>query len=183
MRRRASGGPSARRSVWSRGVGRQLSRRRRAAGSRLHDVHLLRVWFRPYAERIMPYQGISDTLHQLKRHQIKLALISNVPLPGTLYERVLDRHGISDVFDSLHFSYDCGSRKPSPAMLRDALTVLQSEPGNSVMVGDRRASDIAAGRAAGVATVWVRSEDGGGPEPDFAIDSLAALPTLMEEKF
>ncbi|MEE8366683.1 MAG: HAD family hydrolase [Thermoanaerobaculia bacterium] len=160
-----------------------LTSLRRAAGSRLHDVHLLRSWFRPYAERIKPYQGISDTLHWLKRHRLKLALVSNVPLPGALYLRILDRHGIAGVFDSIHFSYDCGSRKPSPAMLRDALAVLQSEPGDSVMVGDRRASDIAAGRAAGVATVWIRSEDGGGPAPDFAIDSLAALPALIEEKF
>ena len=163
-----------------------LTRLRKAAGSRLHTAQLLGTWFRPYAESIEPYEGVSEALLRLKRqhrHQLKLALISNVPLPGALYLRVLEQYGLAHVFDSIHFSYDCGSRKPSPAMLRDALGVLQSEPGAAVMVGDRRASDIAAGRAAGVATVWIRSDDGGGPEPDFTIDSIVELPALMEEKF
>ena len=158
-----------------------LTSLRRLVGSRLHDVHLLGAWFRPYAEQMTLYEGSRAALRWLKQHKYKLALISNVPLPGTLYLQVLKRFGIDDVFDSIHFSYDCGSRKPSPAMIRDALAVLQSDPNETVMVGDRRASDVAAGRAAGVATVWIRSDDGGGPAADFTIDSLAALPDLIRK--
>jgi HAD superfamily hydrolase (TIGR01509 family) len=131
---------------------------------------------------MQPYEGINTTLRWLERRKFKLALVSNVPLPGALYLEVLKRFGLAKFFHSTHFSYDSGSRKPSPAMLRDALTALKSESSRAVMVGDRRASDIAAGRAAGVATVWIRSDDGGGPEADFTIGSMAELPTLVEEK-
>ena len=79
----------------------------------------------------------------------------------------------------MHFSYDARSRKPSPAMLRSALAELGVAPASAVMVGDRRAVDIAAGRAAGASTVWVESDDGGGPQPDEKIGSLAELPDLL----
>ena len=163
-----------------------LTRLRKAARSRLHDLRLLGTWFRPYAESIKPCPGVNETLHRLKRHrqdQLKLAIISNVPVPGALYLQVLKRFGMLEAFDSTYFSYDRGSRKPSPAMLRDVMAAIGTEPEEAIMVGDRRASDIAAGRAAGVATVWIRSDDGGGPEADFAIDSLVDLPELLEENF
>lgn len=44
---------------------------------------------------------------------------------------------------------DCDCRKPRPGMLRRAMAELAIDAGRSVLVGDR-ASDIAAGRAAGV---------------------------------
>jgi HAD superfamily hydrolase (TIGR01509 family) len=92
---------------------------------------------------------------------------------------VLRRHGILDWFHSLHFSYDAGSRKPSPAMMRSALGELGVRPTEAVMVGDRRPNDVAAGRAAGTGTIWVRSDDGGGPAADFKVESLAEVPGLL----
>jgi D-glycero-D-manno-heptose 1,7-bisphosphate phosphatase len=44
---------------------------------------------------------------------------------------------------------DCDCRKPQPGMLRRAIAALAIDPGGSVLIGDR-ATDIAAGRAAGV---------------------------------
>ena len=110
---------------------------------------------------------------------LKLALVSNVPLPGELYSRVLERHGLVEFFDHLVFSYDADSRKPSPAMLRQAMVSVGAEPDKTVMVGDRRDRDIAAGRFAGTGTVWIRGDDTGGQEPDASIGALAELPDLL----
>lgn len=158
-----------------------LARLRRAVGSRAHNLTLLAVWFRPYAEHLQPVEGAAAALAELAGMGLRLALVSNVPLPGKLYLRVLDNHRLSRVIESFHFSYDEGSRKPSPVMLRAACRALDLRVSDAVMVGDRPASDVAAGRAAGTWTVRVRSEHSGGPSADAEIRSIAELPQLLAE--
>lgn len=152
------------------------------AGTRCvaEDLDLLGAWFGPYGERLVPLANAAEALAALSGSAKKLALVSNVPLPGELYARVLERHGLLPYFDHLVFSYDVGSRKPSPAMLRQAMAGLGVEPAATIMVGDRRERDIAAGRFAGVRTVWIRSDDSGGPAPDATLDSLGELPAHLE---
>ena len=157
-----------------------LRRLRRGTGVRVRNLPLLAAWFRPYAEELEPLPGARQALAELRARGLGLALVSNVPLPGRLYVQVLERHGLRELFDSLHFSYDSGHRKPSPAMLREALAALGVPARQAAMVGDRRSADVAAGRAAGVRTIWVRSDDRGGPDPDHEVGSLAEVPGLLE---
>ncbi|HEY1726229.1 MAG TPA: D-glycero-beta-D-manno-heptose 1,7-bisphosphate 7-phosphatase [Steroidobacteraceae bacterium] len=49
---------------------------------------------------------------------------------------------------------DCDCRKPQPGMLRRAAAALGADLGASILIGDR-ASDIAAGRSAGVGRCWL----------------------------
>jgi HAD superfamily hydrolase (TIGR01549 family) len=156
-----------------------LRRLRKRAHVKTHTATLLGLWFRPFAEQLGPLQGVETALRDLRQLGVKMSLISNVPLPGQLYRELLRAWGLEQYFESFHFSYDERSRKPSPAMLRDALAGLRVSPSSAVMVGDRRAVDIAAGRAAGTATVWLRSEDGGGPQADRIIESLLELPQVL----
>jgi HAD superfamily hydrolase (TIGR01662 family) len=156
-----------------------LARLRSQAGGRSADLDLLAAWFRPYGEQLVPTTGAREALEALRQMELKLALVSNVPLPGSLYAAVLARHGLADPFDRMYFSYDCESRKPSPAMLRLAMSDLDVAASACVMVGDRRERDIAAGRLAGTGTIWIRSTDAGGPAADATIDGLADLPGLL----
>ena len=156
-----------------------LDRLRSRSRTQASDSELLSAWFGPYGEQLVPLEGAAAALATLGDTDLKLALVSNVPLPGEIYEPVLRRQGLADVFDHLVFSYDAGSRKPSPAMLRQAMVAIGAEPERTVMVGDRRDRDIAAGRSAGTGTVWIRSDDGGGPDPEATIDALADLPKLL----
>jgi putative hydrolase of the HAD superfamily len=158
---------------------RHLKRLRRRAGIKTHSLVLLRTWFRPFAEQLRPLPRVRPTLAELARRGHAMAVISNVPLPGRLYREVLERTGLAEFFRGFFFSYDQGSRKPSPAMLRSALAALDSPPSEAVMIGDRRSVDIVAGRAAGTGTVWVQSEDDLGPQPDFVIDELSGLLTVV----
>jgi HAD superfamily hydrolase (TIGR01509 family) len=157
-----------------------LAALRRRAGVRLRDLTLLGAWFRPYGESLRPLPGAVAALRQLRERGLRLALCSNVPLPGPLYREVLERHQLAAPLESLHFSYDEGTRKPSPHMLRNAMAALDVPAERALMIGDRRTSDVAAGRAAGVGTVWLRSDDGGGPRADHEIDRLADLPALVD---
>jgi HAD superfamily hydrolase (TIGR01509 family) len=156
-----------------------LRRLRRHAGVRTRGDVLLGLWFRPFSEQLKPLAGARHALGRLRARDFKLALISNVPLPGGLYLEILERHGLGRHFDSFHFSYDEGSRKPSPAMLRSALAKLETPPGFALMVGDRPAVDIAAGRSAGTATAWIESSYREGPRADLELASVADLPDRL----
>lgn len=156
-----------------------LKRLRRHAGVRTRGERLLALWFQPFGEQLTALPGVETALATLRRRDFKLALVSNVPLPGSLYREMLERLGLARYFDSLHFSYDEGSRKPSPVMLKRALAVLEIPARFALMVGDRRATDVAAGRIAGTATAWVRSSFRDGPPADLEVASLAELPALL----
>lgn len=155
---------------------RALRRRLRV---RARDLTLLRAWFGPYGEQLRPVPGALDAVRQLAGAGLALGVVSNVPLPAALYEEALTRFGLLALLPVRRFSYDAGSRKPSPAMIREVLAELGADAAGAVMVGDRRSSDIAAGRAAGTRTVWIESADAGGPAPDLRVAALAELPGLL----
>lgn len=154
-------------------------RLRRETGARGRTLRFLASWFRPFAESLEPMPGALEAVATLRRSGHRLGIVSNVPLPGALYRRVLKRTGLESAFTDFRFSYDEDSRKPSPAMVRAALEALGATPGATWMVGDRRSSDVAAGLAAGLKTVWVKSEYAAGPKPDFTVGRLAEVPDLI----
>jgi HAD superfamily hydrolase (TIGR01662 family) len=157
-------------------------RLRRETGARGRTLKFLASWFRPFAESLESLPGALNAVKTLRVAGYRLGVVSNVPLPGVLYRRVLKRTGLEAAFADFRFSYDEDSRKPSPAMLRAALDALDAVPAKAWMVGDRRSSDVAAGRAAGLTTVWVRSEYTEGPQPDHVVDRLADVPALVAQQ-
>jgi HAD superfamily hydrolase (TIGR01509 family) len=156
-----------------------LARLLRETGAAASGDEVLAAWFRPYGESLRPDPAASAVLAELIAAGLQLALISNVALPGALYRRRLEEWGLVGFFRGLWFSHDEGSRKPAPSMLRAALAALGVAPGEAVMVGDRRSTDVAAGRAAGTRTIWLRSSHAEGPEPDLTIERLADLPAAL----
>ena len=157
-----------------------LERLVRSCRTRAAPDDLLRAWFRPYAESLRPCSEALDVLVALAARGLELALVSNVPAPGAFYRERMQVWGLAQPFRRLFFSYDEGSRKPSPAMLRSALLEVGVEPARAVMVGDRQRSDVAAGIAAGTRTVWLSSGHAGGPRPDIVIESLSELPAVID---
>lgn len=178
-------------SPWRRGYGRRyrlgreapllphFERLARTSGSAAPPDRLLAAWVGPYLRGLRPLSGVEDALARLAAAELPLALVSNVPLPGRCFREVLTEQGLAPYFRSLHFSFDAGGRKPGPLLVLAALGSVGASPEGAVFVGDRRSTDVAAGRAAGVATVWVRSGDAGGPEPDAEVGSLAEVPALL----
>lgn len=135
---------------------------------------ILSAWLSPYLDSLRPLEGVPEAVSALAE-QVPLAVVSNVPAPGRFYRQTLGRFGLVEPIRTFHYSYDEGSRKPSPAMLEQALSRLGVTASGALMVGDRRDSDVAAGRAAGTKTAWLRSDRAEGPEPDLVADDLAEL--------
>jgi len=152
-----------------------------ATGAQAQPRELLAAWFGPYGASLVPMPGAVETLAALRAMELRIGLVSNVALPGDFYRELLVRWEIAPHIEVFRFSLEAGSRKPAPRMLHEALATLGSAPAAAVMVGDRKASDVAAGRAAGTRTVWLRSAHDEGPEADAIIYDLIDLPALLAE--
>jgi D-glycero-D-manno-heptose 1,7-bisphosphate phosphatase len=72
---------------------------------------------------------------------------------------LLAEHGarLDAAYHCPHERGACDCRKPAPGMLRRAAADLRLDPARAVMIGDAE-SDMAAGRAAGTATMLLSAE-------------------------
>ena len=124
--------------------------------------------------------GAAEALRLLSQHGYGLVLVTNQPVVarGLIDEAGLDKlhHSLGERlialgaprFDGIfycphhpqaslpRYRMECDCRKPKPGLLLKAASMLAIDLSHSWMVGDR-ASDIAAGRAAGCQTVLVQS--------------------------
>jgi histidinol-phosphate phosphatase family protein len=72
----------------------------------------------------------------------------------------------------------CRCRKPLPGLLHDAARARNIDFSRSVMVGDR-ASDVAAGRAVGCATVLVSSAKAEAIDADYTVSSFSDVAPIL----
>ncbi len=78
--------------------------------------------------------------------------------------------------------------KPNPALLREAMRRTGTRPAETAMVGDQLGTDIAAGAAAGLFTVLVKTgvvayrRRRGDPRPDLTVANMEELRKWMEAR-
>ena len=131
-----------------------------------------------------PYPHAREVVAALACHY-RLGLVSNDALPGDHYERILRRAGILRHLRCAVWSANFGRRKPDPAMIEHVLEVLRVPRERAVFVGDKLRTDVAAAKAAGVRSIYIRKR--GAPwatralRPDFTIGDLRALPALLRQ--
>jgi HAD superfamily hydrolase (TIGR01549 family) len=129
-----------------------------------------------------PYAHAREVVAALAR-RYRLGLISNNAIPGGHEAAVLRRTGLLRHFGVALWSAEFGRRKPDPGMLRHALETLRVPRDRAIFVGDKLRTDVAAARAAGVRSVYLRKRGAPfvtGPwRPDFTIGDLRALPALL----
>jgi D-glycero-D-manno-heptose 1,7-bisphosphate phosphatase len=130
------------------------------------------------------YDDAARSAQRLKQAGYKLVVVTNQPDVGNgLVERsvieqmnaiLLEQVPLDAIEVCYHKQSDnCDCRKPKPGMLRRAAERLGIDCRQSVMVGDR-SSDIAAGRAAGCATVFIdlHYNEPRPDRPDFVVSSF-----------
>ncbi|HYH51817.1 MAG TPA: HAD family hydrolase [Acidimicrobiia bacterium] len=127
--------------------------------------------------------GVTDTLAALSGRGVRLGIICDVgftPSPALLAR--LERLGVVKYFDHWSFSDEVGVYKPDPRIFTHALDGLGSpDPARCVHVGDRKRTDVAGARAAGMRAVRITSaydDPDDGPD-DIVISSYGEfLPAL-----
>lgn len=139
--------------------------------SRSCAVELVREWERH--ENFFLYDDTLPTLAELRRHGLRIGLVSNG-------QRDLDefaRHHSLDV-DVCVGSLRHGRVKPHRSIFEAALTALETGPEDAAMVGDSFADDIAGARALGMRAILLDRDGLHVDEPD-RIDTLLALPAAL----
>ena len=89
--------------------------------------------------------GVENTLHQLRRNGLQLAILSN---NDSRLRQVLADKGITPLFDKLFISEEIGCRKPSIEVFRHVEQTLGLKPIELLHVGDSPREDYHGARNA-----------------------------------
>lgn len=126
-----------------------------------------------------PYPGVVQTIGKLTGRQ--KAVISNKR--EAMSSRLLTDLGLMQYIDVVLGGDSIDEKKPSPKPLFHVMKLLETDPEESVIVGDS-IIDIQAGKAAGVTTVAVSYGFRAVEtlrDADFIIDSMVDLPAVLEQ--
>ena len=99
------------------------------------------------AEGVKPYPEVAETLAELRRRGLRVAVCSNKP--RALTDRLLAVTGLDRWVEAAFGPEDVPAPKPAPDMLRAALVRLEVSAAAALYVGDMTV-DIDTARAAGV---------------------------------
>jgi phosphoglycolate phosphatase len=155
-----------------------------ARGSRIDDRAfdaLMASFYKVYAEVSESgnglYAGVHETLGELRRRGIPLAVCTNKAEHITAI--ALRALGIASYFAAVVGARDDLPRKPAPDMLLEALKRLGARPEEALVVGDSR-SDVGSARAAGCPVIAVSYGYAHGPVADLQADRLIEhMPDLL----
>jgi HAD superfamily hydrolase (TIGR01549 family) len=141
------------------------------AGARACAMDMVYEWERH--ENFSLYEDALPALEELRRHDLKIGLISNG-------QRDLDEfaaHHALDV-DAMVGSRSHGRTKPHPSIFVAALRSLEVGPAEAAMVGDSFEDDIEGARALGIRAILL-DRDGRHLDAEDRIDTLLALPAAL----
>jgi HAD superfamily hydrolase (TIGR01549 family) len=140
-------------------------------GARACATDMVREWERH--ENFSLYEDALPTLDELRRHELKIGLISNG-------QRDLDEFVVHHELrvDALVGSKAHGRVKPHPSIFTAALEALDVRPDEVAMVGDSYEDDIEGARALGIRAILL-DRDGLRLDARDRIDTLFALPAAL----
>jgi putative hydrolase of the HAD superfamily len=140
-------------------------------GARACATEMVREWERH--ENFSLYEDALPVLAELRRHRLKIGLISN----GQRDLEEFAEHHVLEV-DAVVGSKSHGRIKPHASIFIAALEALDIAAAETVMVGDSFEDDIEGARALGIRAILL-DRDRLRPEAEDRIDTLLALPAAL----
>ena len=101
------------------------------------------------------YDGAAELLQALRANGQRVWLLSNAQRIFTIYE--LRTLGLETLFDGVYLSSDYGCKKPDRRFFEALLEERGIARPGAVMIGNDGVCDIQGARAAGLSTVYIRS--------------------------
>lgn len=103
----------------------------------------------------LPFDGMVDTLHDLRSRGLRLGIITNGETQ--FQSRHVGALGLEQLVDVVLVSQSEGLRKPDAVLFHRAAERLNVQPAECLFVGDNPVADILGAHAAGMKTAWFRS--------------------------
>jgi putative hydrolase of the HAD superfamily len=129
--------------------------------------------------------NVADALRALREAGLRIGIVCDVGLtPSVRLRRILEHHGVLELFDHWSFSDEVGVYKPDPVIFRHAHEGLGGvDPAEAAHIGDLRRTDIAGALGLGVLALrytGITDDDPDhGPEADAVVGDHAELPGLL----
>lgn len=101
------------------------------------------------------YAGARALLYTLREQGRRVYLLSNAQALFTLPE--LELLGLSDCFDRIYISSDCGCRKPARRFMERLLGEQALTPDRCLMLGNDPNADVAVAQSVGMDSFYLRS--------------------------
>ncbi len=140
------------------------------------------LWYEPLSKQVQVETGVRDMLQAFTKHGIKLGIVSNTFVPGTVLDRHLGNEGLLPFLPTRVYSCDVRYRKPDRRIFRQALSLLDLPAGQTLFVGDSPKADIYGAAKAGMATALKDPTGDRKPHrivPDHTISSLVELSDIV----
>lgn len=128
------------------------------------------------------YPHVRQTLTELTRMNIRLAIVSDAPRMSAWMRLV--SLGLDSFFERVVAFDDTGKKKPDPAPFQLALSRLETKPEEAIMIGDWAEKDMVGARALGMKTVFARYGDDFNtkdPGSDFEITDISQLIGIVKK--
>lgn len=126
------------------------------------------------------YNGVEETLRQLRKNNIKTGIISNAPEEAV--EATMQQYNLAKYFKfyrGIRNFEDLRDRKPHPNHLEIAKAELKNP--DYLYVGDSE-SDIEAAKNADMSSMWVHSRDNQIKEkPDYTVSNISELKSKITQ--
>lgn len=135
------------------------------------------------------FPDVPPALRLLQQTPLRLGIVTNAFQPMWMRDLELARYGLRDFFPTCRFSAaDVGYLKPHPRIFNAALECLDVPPESVVFIGDNPTADIGGAKQVGMKAILrvranVRRFIPQGVKPDARLDTLAALPGILDRWF
>ncbi len=107
-------------------------------------------------EKLRVYEGVKETLEELKKHGKGVYLLSNAQTDFTRPE--IEMMGLTDYFDGIFISSEAGYKKPSKKFFDKLLKEFELDPKECLMMGNDEAADIEGAIAVGMDSLYIHTE-------------------------
>lgn len=100
------------------------------------------------------YPHVNMALTDLLKSGVRMGVVSDAPRLS-VWMRIVGL-GLHHYFEHVVTFDDTGEKKPSPKPFKKILSLMDVEPGSSIMVGDWAERDVKGAKALGMRTAWAK---------------------------
>ena len=135
--------------------------------------------FRAFStEYIRVFDGVTDTLKELKRAGKKLYILSNAQTCFTKPE--IAKLGLRKYFSGVMYSSDEGCAKPDPMLFKRLLDKYNLQRNECVFIGNDGVADVEGAHNAKIDCLWLKTSDAPQETPRFAPKYTVASGDIRE---